>query len=171
MNKTSFTILDDKKTLVMERTFTVTKDRLWNAYASAEMLAQWFSPEGWATDVKEHSFVDGGEYRYVMKCVDEAQKEWFGQTSSGKMVFGGINPKSSFGYTDYFTDENGVINEALPASHSSVELIQQDDNTTTLKVTTNYDTEAALKQVLEMGMEEGYSQTLDKLEELLAENN
>ncbi len=167
MDKTNFTILDDSKTLRIERTFPASQHQLWQAYADPTMLAQWFAPKGWSTEVKSHDFIEGGEYIYVMKCEDESQGEWYGKTSAGKMAFGKINPEDAFEYTDYFTDDNGTVNEELPSSRTVVTLVPNGDNLTKLTVDTHYDTVEGLKTVLEMGMKEGYAQTLDKLEELL----
>jgi uncharacterized protein YndB with AHSA1/START domain len=167
MNKTKFTVSEDKKSLVMERTFNATQDKLWSAYSDKEMFEQWFAPQGWSVTSKKFNFVNGGENVYVMKCEDEAQGEWFGKTSAGKMVFDKISPKSAFEYTDFFTDDNGVVNAEMPTSTSALELIAN-ENTTILRIITTYQTEEGLKQVLEMGMQEGYGQTLDKLEQILS---
>ncbi|MFO0920196.1 MAG: SRPBCC domain-containing protein [Candidatus Saccharimonadales bacterium] len=171
MNKTNFTILEDKKTLRMERTFPASQHKLWQAYADPNKLAHWFAPKGWSTEVKAHSFSEGGEYVYVMKCEDKSQGEWYGKTSAGKMAFSKINPEISFMYTDYFTDDKGKVNEELPSSHTVVTLEPIGDDSTKLVVDTYYETKEDLKTVLEMGMEDGYSQTLDKLEELLSKDS
>lgn len=167
MEKTKFTIEDDKKTLTIERTFQASQSKLWRAYTEKDMFEQWFAPEGWSVKTKKFDFVEGGENIYVMTCEDKAQGEWFGQSSSGKMVFENINPVASFGYTDYFTYEEGVVNESMPSSSSTVELETLENGSTLLRVKTVYATEEGLKQVLEMGMREGYAATLDKLEKLL----
>ena len=167
MAKTNFTVVDDGKSLLMERTFSASKDKLWHAYTDAEALAKWWGPIGWETEVKKLDFSEGGEWIYVMKCVDENQGEWFGQTSAGKTVFSNIKPGDSMQYTDYFTDEEGNINEEMPSSLTTLIFTENEDGTTSLKATTTYETAEALKQVLEMGMEEGYGQTLDKLEEFV----
>lgn len=165
MNKAIFTISPDQRTLIMERTFPVSADKLWRAYSDPTILGQWFSPKGWDTEVKRHEFVDGGEFVYLMKCVDKAQ-DWHGMTSGGRMKFSNIRPETSFEYTDFFTDEEGNINAEMPSAHSKVEITVLGPSESKLTAATTYATPEALKQVLEMGMEEGYSQTLEKLEEL-----
>ncbi len=168
MSKTTFTISDDKKSLTIERVFQATKDRLWRAYSEKEVFEQWFAPQGWEVTSNKFEFRNGGENVYLMKCVDKNQGEWFGQVSAGKMVFNNINPKDSFEYQDYFTDEDGVVNESMPSAVSTIELVDNQDGTSTLRAVTVYPTEEGLKQVLEMGMEEGYGQTLDKLEQIIS---
>lgn len=166
--KTTFTIQDDKKTLLVERTFNTSKARLWEAYTTAKSLAAWFGPVGWETEVSQLDFTEGGEWHYVMKCVDKNQGEWFGKTSAGKAVYKNINPKDSFEYTDHFTDNEGNVIESMPVSHSKLVMKENEDGTTTLVVTTTYETEEALKTVIDMGMKDGYDQTLNKLEEFVS---
>lgn len=166
MNTATFTISDDKKTLTVERAFNAAAERLWDAYADPSLLAQWFSPSGWTTEVRSHRFVEGGEFSYTMRCTDETQ-DWFGQTSSGMMRFSNITPKSRIEYTDVFTDDAGVVNEAMPTSHSVVTISALSETTSLLRVATSYATPEALNQVLEMGMEAGYTETLNKLEALI----
>lgn len=166
MNKATFTLSPDGKSLRVERTFATTTHKLWMAYADPSLLRQWFSPEGWETEVTKHDFTNGGEFSYVMKCVDESQ-EWFGQKSMGKMIFDKISPESSFEYRDYFIDESGEVNAVMPASHSVVSIVELNPTQSQLIVITTYDSAEALQQVLEMGMEEGYGQTLNKLDEIL----
>jgi uncharacterized protein YndB with AHSA1/START domain len=168
MNKTVFTVADDKKTLLMTRDFNVPQAKLWAAYTEKELFEQWFAPAGWEVTSKKFDFVEGGENVYVMKCVDESQGEWFGKTSAGKMVFSNISPKDTFEYVDFFTDEEGNVNKEMPSSKSTLELTENASGVTKLNIATEYATEDALNQVLAMGMEQGYDETLDKLEELLS---
>jgi uncharacterized protein YndB with AHSA1/START domain len=169
VDKTKFVIEKDNKTLTMERTFHAPQHKLWKAFAEKEMFEQWFAPEGWEVKTNKFEFVNGSENIYVMTCMDKNQGDWFGKTSSGKMVFKNINPESSFGYTDYFLDDDGNVDDSLPASDSSIELEALADDSTLLRVSTSYQTEAELKQVIEMGMKEGYAMTLDKLEKLITD--
>lgn len=165
--KTTFTVEDDKKTLLMERTFSAPQHRLWQAYSEKELFEQWFAPAGWEVKSTHFDFRDGGENHYVMTCVDKNQGEWYGKESAGKMVYEQVHPKSAFSYRDYFLDEEGNVMIDMPSSISNLELIDNGDETTTLRVKTVYETEEALKTVLEMGMKEGYEQTLDKLEAII----
>lgn len=167
MKKTSFTIADDRKTLIVERTFDAPKDKVWNAYADKNTLARWWGPKGWETQIKHLDFKTGGSWLYGMTCKDKQQADWYGKTSWGKMVFEEVTPKDSFIYTDIFCDENGTPVEGLPSSRTVLTLTEQGGKTTILSKTA-YDTAEALAQVLEMGMEEGYSQTMDNLETILA---
>ena len=167
MSNTNLTIGEDKKTFMLTRNFETTQDKIWEAYTSADLLSKWFAPEGWVCNTKSHDFSEGGEWEYALKCVDEAQGEYFGMEMPGKLVYDSINPKESFGYTDYFVGEDGEVDKTMPSSHTVVSFKSTDNGVLFSSVTT-YDSEEALQQVLEMGMQEGIDQSHNKLAKLLS---
>lgn len=166
MSESTFTILDDKMTLVVERTFQAERSKVWAAYTTADLLEKWWGPTGWETEVKEMEFRDGGHWLYCMVCKDKNQGEWFGQSSCGKGVYDSISPEDSFAYTDYFTDENGVETPGMPSSRTVLHFIES-NGSTTITSTSIFESPEALKQVIEMGMKEGFDQTWDRLEAFL----
>lgn len=170
MSETTFTVADDRKTLVVERTFPAARQKVWDAYTKPELLARWWGPKGWETRIAHFDFSVGGHWHYCMECVDKAQGDFYGMESWGKATYTAISPKDSFAFEDAFSNEAGELNPNMPVSNTVVEL-REESGKTHLKSTTRYDSPEALSQVLEMGMEEGYKQTLDNLEELLTNNN
>jgi uncharacterized protein YndB with AHSA1/START domain len=166
LSETTFTVADDKTTLIVERTFDAPRARVWKAYSTRELLLRWWGPRGWETVIKHLEFKNGGSWHYGMRCIDEKQGDWFGKTSWGKFSYANIRPEDSFEYTDIFCDEQGSPLPHLPSSHTVVTLVERDGRTT-VTTRTSYASEEALSQVLKMGMKEGLSQTLDKLEEVL----
>ena len=165
MNKTTFTV--DGTTLTIERVFIADKNRVWQAWEDPEVFAKWWGPKGWSTTVKHSDFTPNGYRLYGMKCEDENQGEWFGKESWGKMHFEEITPYDSFSYIDFFTDDQGTVTEGLPSVKTTNELIEVDGGTKFIS-RGYYDSEEAIKTVMDMGMEEGVRQTWDRLEELLA---
>jgi len=162
MSNAKFTVLEDQKTLKVERAFNVPKSKIWEAYSNPEILARWWGPKGFETIIKHLEFVNGGYWHYGMKCIDPDIKEMYGQTFWGKGVYKNINPEDSFGYVDIFCDENAVPTPGMPESDTLIELVEKNGMTTIIS-TTSYDTPDDLKQVLEMGMEQGFDQTWDNL--------
>ncbi len=152
--------------LKLERVFVAERKKVWNAFTSPELFIQWWGPKGWVTTVKEFSFAEGGVNHYGMKCEDPEQGEWYGQVSWGKMVFSNIQPIESFDYTDYFVDEEAQIQDGMPVSETTLQFVEE-DGATRLISTTNFESEDALKAVMDMGMLEGITQTWDRLEELV----
>ena len=167
MNRTKFTVGEDKKTLVVERQFAATKSNVWRAYTDPELLRQWWGPKGWTTDIKHMDFSVGGYWHYCMRCIDKSQGDFFGMESWGKGTYTGISPEDSFSYDDEFCDERGNALPGMPMAHVTISLTAE-KGSTLLTCTSRYDTADALTQVLEMGMEQGFTQTLDNLETVLS---
>ena len=158
--------LENKK-LIIEFTANGAKDKVWQAYANKDLFEKWWGPEGWETTTKEFSLTPGGKIHYGMKCVDENQGDWFGQTSWGVMDITDVDPTNSFNYIDYFSDEAGVLNEEMPALKVTNEFIEEDGKTKIIS-TSFADSAEQIEQLLNMGMIEGFTSQLNKLDELFA---
>ena len=166
MSETRFTVADDKKTLIVEREFPASKSRVWRAYTDPELLCLWWGPKGWETEIRHMDFSVGGYWHYCMRCVDTSQGDFYGMESWGKGTYTAIAPEDEFSCDDEFCDENGDATPGMPVAHMTIALAASGDGTK-LTSTTCYDTPEALAQVLEMGMQEGLTQTLDNLEAML----
>ncbi|HEX6416666.1 MAG TPA: SRPBCC domain-containing protein [Candidatus Saccharimonadales bacterium] len=167
MDKTKVTKDFETNTLTIERTFDAPRERVWDAYADADKFVQWWGPEGWETTVKELNLTPGGRNHYCMKCVDERQGEWFNQESWGMMVFEDVNEPASFTYKDYFSDAEGTLNKEMPTMTITMDFIEEDGKT---KVVSRgvVESKEQLEQLVNMGMVEGITSTMDKLETFLA---
>lgn len=159
MNETILTHEGTK--LTIERVINASKDKVWEAYASADIFAQWYSTDGWTTTVKHFDFTAGGYTLFAMKCEDESQ-EMFGQVSWNKSVYSSVTPKDTFTYTDSFSDENGNAQDGMPSTEVTVTLEATGDATKITSVSI-FGSEAGLEQALAMGMEAGIKQTFNKL--------
>lgn len=158
----------ENKTLIIEREFDAAKDKVWKAYADQATFEKWWGPEGWETKAKEFNFVPGGRVHYDMKCVDENQGDWFGKSSWGLMVIDTVDAPNSFTYTDYFSDEDGTINKEMPALRIINEFVEAEGKTTLVSRSVA-DTAEQIEQLVQMGMVEGFTSQLLKLDTLLAE--
>ncbi len=168
MDKTKATKDLENKTLTIERTFDASKDAIWKFYAEKEWFEKWWGPEGWETTVREFDFRPGGKIHYGMKCVDENQKEWFGQESWGLMHLEAVDEPNSFSATDNFCDLEGTINEQMVSSRFEVELVE-DGSQTRLVSRSITETAEQLEELVKMGMIEGFASQLNKLEKLVTE--
>jgi uncharacterized protein YndB with AHSA1/START domain len=167
MDKTKVTKDLETKTLTIERTFDAPKDKVWRAYADKDWFERWWGPEGWETTVKEFDFRPGGRVHYCMKCVDENQGEWFGQESWGLMMLEAISEPNSISAQDRFSNAEGTVEESMPRQRFEIELV--DDGGKTRLVTRSIAESAEqLEELVKMGMVEGFSSQLNRLELLLA---
>jgi uncharacterized protein YndB with AHSA1/START domain len=159
----------ENKTLIMEREFDAPLDKVWKAYSDKETFEKWWGPEGWQTTAKVFDFTPGGRVHYDMKCIDPEQTDWFGKSSWGMMVIDSVNAPKSFSYTDYFSDEAGTLNDEMPALKITNEFIDLEDNRSKLVSTSVADSAEQIEQLIQMGMAEGFTSQLKRLDTLLAE--
>ncbi len=101
-----------------------------------------------------------------MKCVDKNQGEFFGRESWGKAIFTEVDEPEKIVYRDSFADANGNINDSMPTGITTIEFHDEDGKTRVIS-RTKYDTTAELDVVTNIGMEEGFSQTWDRLAEFV----
>lgn len=158
----------ENKTLTVEAVVNGPKEKVWQFYADKDLFEKWWGPEGWETTAKEFDFRPGGRVHYDMHCVDKAQGEWYNQHSWGIMNIESIDEGNSFVYQDAFSDESGTVNPELPTMQCTNELIEEDGKTRIVS-TIQAETTEQLEEVLKMGIEEGWSSQLEKLEGLLSE--
>lgn len=159
MNETKFTISDDRKTLFVERKFDAPVSKVWDFWTEQELLEQWWAPLPWKAVTKSFEFGEGGHWHYAMTG-PEGEQHW------GWMGYLHIDPQKNFRGNDLFCDEAGTVDRNLPTADWHNEFIE-DGNATLVKVTTTYNSPDELNKVIEMGMKEGLTMTLNQLEELL----
>ncbi|CDN45540.1 hypothetical protein BN871_HX_00140 [Paenibacillus sp. P22] len=124
-------------------------------------------PRGWELTASRMDFRPGGSWHYCMKCMDQAQGDFFGMESWGKTVYEEVVDGEKFTGTDYFSDAEGIENRDMPPAR--IMLLFEDVEGGT-KVTNHsvYASAEALKSVIDMGMEQGVTETWDRLEEYVA---
>lgn len=153
--------------LVLERVFNAPRGLVFKVFTDGEHLKQWWGPRGWEVTVSKMDFRPGGSWHYCMKCLDKNQGDFYGMESWGKSVYQEIDEPETIVLIDYFSDAEGAIAEGMPAPISTMTFVEQDGKTKLINRAV-YDSPEALKTVLDMGMEEGITQTWDRLEEYLA---
>ena len=160
----------DGSVLEMEWTFEAPRDRVFAAFTEKEQLEAWWGPEGWTTEIKMFEFIEGGIWHYCMRCEDPNQGEFFGMESWGKAIFRKIDAPHSYAHADYFSDASGTISEELPGSENTTTFEAVGERTRVL-FRSDFKTEEAVRQVLEMGMKEGFTSQLHRLDHLLAQRS
>lgn len=153
--RTQLTLPSDQE-IVVTRTFDAPRNLVWQVWTQAEHLMQWWGPKGWTLPVCEVDFRPGGTWFYCMQGPD-------GTLACGKATYSEIDEPRRFVYKDTFVDADGNPLDGMPVSQVTVEFIDQDGKTI-VKSTNVYETKADRDRVIEMGMEPGIDQTLDRLE-------
>lgn len=152
--------------LILERVFDAPRELVFKAFSEAEHLKMWWGPRGWTLPVCTVDFRPGGVWHYCMKCIDEQQGDFFGMESWGKGVYQDIVEGEKIVYIDYFSDAEGNENQDMPSTLVTM-LFEEFDGKTKLISRSKYASAEALKTVIDMGMEQGITETWDRLAEHL----
>lgn len=96
--------MNKKARLIISREFDAPKKIVFNAFAEAEALAEWWGPSGVPITVVRLDFKPNGVFHY--------KATMNGQTSWGRFVYGQIYKYDLLEFTSSFSDENGGITRA-----------------------------------------------------------
>ena len=155
-NKTIVVKNLDEKSILISREFNAPLANVWRAYTESELLEQWWAPKPWRAESKKMEFKVGGYWLYAM-VGPENEKHW------GRMNYLKIVHHKSFTIEDVFCDDEGNVNQTLPASRGSIEFTDT-ANGTLVEFKMIYPTEKDLQTIIEMGFEQGITACFEQLE-------
>jgi uncharacterized protein YndB with AHSA1/START domain len=158
--KTMYSKDPDNKKIFVTREFAAPVEKVWEAWTTPALLEQWWAPKPWKANTVSMDFREGGEWMYYMEGPD-------GTKSYCKAGYDSIIPNKSYKGTDFFCDEQGNKNDALPLMQWYV---QFDPTATGTKVDVEltFDSIEDLQKITEMGFEEGFAMAHENLDALLA---
>ena len=154
-----FLVDKEKNTITIKREFGGNCQLLWDCYTKSELLDQWFAPKPLTTKTKSMNFKEGGYWLYAMI-------EPNGTAYWGRMDYLKIKPIEYYSALDAFCDENGNFNPELPRATWDVSFTELGENALVQSVVT-YRSLADLEAVIQMGVKDGMTLTLEKLDDLL----
>lgn len=154
-----FLVDKEKNTLTIKREFAANRQLVWDAYTQKELLEQWFAPRPLTTKTKSMDFREGGSWIYAM--VEPNGTEYW-----GRMDYIKIQPIDYYTGLDAFCDENGDFNTELPRANWNVSFQDFGQNAIVHTIVT-YQSLSDLETVIQMGMKEGLTSTLERLDDLL----
>ncbi|MWB93202.1 SRPBCC domain-containing protein [Flavobacterium sp. GA093] len=153
-----FTVDKPSKTVTIVKEFAAELSLVWDAYTKQEILDQWWAPKPWKSVTKVMNFEEGGKRFYAMVS-PEGQEHWALQKYTS------ISPKTNFKLYNSFADKDE--NPQLPGSEWDLNFTDLNENTKVVITIYNESLER-MEQMIEMGFKEGFTMTLQSLEELLA---
>ena len=152
-----FTVDKPSKKVFIDREFDAGLSLVWDAFTKKEILDQWWAPKPFSSRTKVLDFKVGGRRFYAMVS-PEGQERWVIQKYTS------ISPKTNFKFFNAFADENE--NPELPGSEWDHTFSEQNGTTKISVIIYNESLERMEKQI-EMGFKEGFTMTLNYLDELL----
>lgn len=159
MNNLLFVFTVDKKaqTVCVTREFAADQSLVWDAFTKQEILDQWWAPKPFESKTKVMEFKVGGRRFYAMVS-PEGQEMWQLQQYTS------ITPKTNFKFFSVFADKDE--NPHLPGSNWDLTFTQQNGKTK-VSITIYNDSLERLEKMIELGFKEGFTATLNEIEELL----
>jgi uncharacterized protein YndB with AHSA1/START domain len=153
------TLVTGEQDITMKRHFGAPRELVFEAYSSSDHIKQWWGPRTWPTHYCRMDFRPGGTWHYCMKG-PEGQEAW------GIADYKEIEEPRRILYVDNFSDRDG---SRIPPEGEVTVLFEDDGNGgTNMTWHTVYATAEQRDKVIEMGVEAGAGETLERLEEYLA---
>lgn len=145
---TAFTTPSDRE-IVMTRTVDAPRRLVFEAWISPEHLPHWMvGPSGWSMPVCEVDLRPGGAWRFVWRRSDGSELRMHG-------VYREIAPPGRLVHTESWGGD-------WPETLNTLTLTENDGKTT-IRYTVLYPSKAARDAAMKSGMEEGASQSFERL--------
>ncbi|MGC5627746.1 SRPBCC family protein [Georgenia sp. Z1344] len=156
----------DITTDVPGRTMTITAhfdapvERIWSLYTDPRQLEQVWGPPGYPATFVEHDIRPGGRSSYYMTGPD-------GERYGGWWEITAVDEPNGFEFRDGFADADLRPVDSMPVSRN-VYRFEPDGSGTTVTATATYESEDALRTVMDMGQEEGVRESMNQIDDFLA---
>jgi uncharacterized protein YndB with AHSA1/START domain len=152
-----FTVDKTAKTVFINREFAADLSLVWDAFTKQEILDQWWAPKPYTSKTKIMDFKVGGRRFYAMVS-PEGKESWSIQKYTS------ISPKTNFKMSNSFADKDE--NPELPGSDWDLSFSEQNGKTK-VSIAIKNESLARLEKMVEMGFKEGFTLTLNFLDNLL----
>jgi len=153
-----FTVDKAAKTVYVTREFNAELSLVWDAFTKQEILDRWWAPKPYASKTKYMDFKVGGRRFYAMVS-PEGMESWQIQDYTS------ISPKTNFKFLSVFADKDETPH--LPGSNWDLNFSEQ-NGITKVSITIYNDSLERMEKMIEMGFKEGFTMTLNELENLLS---
>ena len=152
----------DTRTIVITAEFAAPRDRVWDVYADPRQLEKIWGPPTYPATFVEHNLVPGGRVTYYMTGPE-------GDKFGGWWEMISVDKPNGFTFRDGFADAENDLKpvESMPVSFNDYQFTEAGGTTTSL-FTSTYETAEALQQVLDMGIIEGATGSINQIDDLLA---
>ena len=151
--KTEILITPGTQQIIMTRTFDAPRELVFRAYTDPTLLIQWLGPRRMTMTIDRYEVRDGGSWRYTHRD-DNGEYGFHG-------VFHGDPSPDSVVQTNEF--------EGVPG-HVSLETLtlEERDGKTLMRTNSVFQSVEDRDAMVQSGMEEGFNESMERLDELLA---
>lgn len=148
------------RTMTITSAFEAPIGRVWQLWENPRQLERWWGPPTYPATVVEHDLTPGGKVSYFMTGpAGDKARGWWRVTA--------IDAPHRLEFEDGFADDAGDPNPDMPVMTIRVALHEQPDGGTQMAIETTFPSPEAMERIIAMGMEEGMTQALGQIDELL----
>lgn len=152
--------------LHIERTFDAPVELVFDAWTNEDALKEWWSPEGFTIPVSKMDFREGGQWHYMMLGGPD-MGDFANFEAWGLAKFVEIDPPKKLVWENGPSNPEGTFNPEFPHGIWSAEFNETDGKTTVIS-RLEHESEEAVVATVNMGMIEGHTSALIKLDNYLA---
>jgi uncharacterized protein YndB with AHSA1/START domain len=150
----------DNLTLTITAEFAAPVTRIWQIYADPRQLEKVWGPPTYPATVVDHDFTPGGRVNYFMTGPE-------GDKHAGYWKVTEVNEPTSFSFEDGFADMDFNPAPGLPVSQNVYTFAEYNGGTRATYLG-KYESAEALQTVLDMGVIEGATLSINQIDDLLA---
>ena len=149
----------DEPVITFTRVFNAPRELVYQAWTDPKHVSQWFGPRGFTVPHCELDVRVGGRWRIDMQAPD-------GTVYPNQGVYLEVDPPRRLVYSDVVEDPAAWGDN--PPPNQTVEVIfEEDDGQTILTTITRLESMEARDTIVEAGAIAGWTETLDRLAELV----
>lgn len=154
----------DNNRLIVERLYRASATVVWACWTEAGHLRHWWGPHGWLVDVFELDLRPGGLWRYRLRPDgqhDLEDEQW------GRAVYRVVDEPRRLEFDDGFSDAAGnlIVGSSMPTAVR----IDDQQGRTNVSITVEFTGSDELARAEAIGMVEGFSDALERLDTLTTE--
>ncbi len=148
----------DALTMTITAEFEADAERLWQLWADPRQLERWWSPPSHTSTFVEHELTPGARTTYYMTGPD-------GEKHHGAWRIEEAEPPHRLRLKDDEVDAEGKPEDGGPSAMTVT--ITETDRTATMSIQTLFTDRNSMGQTIEMGFEQGMTETLNQIDPLL----
>ena len=149
----------DALTMTITAQFGADAARLWELWADPRQLERWWSPPSHSSTFVEHELTPGARTTYFMTGPD-------GEKHHGRWRIEEVEPPHRLRLADDEIDEDGKPEDGGPTAMTVT--IAEGEGTATMSIAIDFADRKAMEQTIEMGFEQGMTETLAQIDPLLS---
>ena len=135
-------------------------ERAWELWSDPRQLERWWGPPSHPSTFEDYDLAPGERISYVMTAPD-------GEETRGRWRVDEVEPPNRLRLADDETNEEGEPNDGGP-TEMTVSIVALDGKAK-MSIESSFASRATLERMIEMGMEQGFTETVARIDGLLGD--